>query len=115
MLLASVGLYGVIADSVSMRTREMGVRMALGARPGDVLRLVLRQGGRLALVGIGAGAVLAALVGRVLGSQLYGVSALDSFAYAIAATILLVVAALASFVPAVTAARVDPLRALRAD
>ena len=80
-----------------------------------MLRLVLRQGGRLALVGIGAGAVLAALVGRVLGSLLYGVSGLDPLAYAIAATILLVVAALASFVPAVTAARVDPLRALRSE
>ncbi len=115
LLLAAVGLYGVIAYSVGMRTREMGVRMALGARPGDVVRLVLRQGGRLAVVGIGAGALLAALVGRVLGSMLYGVSALDPLAYAVAAAILLVVAAVASFVPAVTAARVDPLRALRAE
>ena len=89
--------------------------MALGARPGDLLRLVLRQGARLALVGIGAGAVLAALVGRVLGSLLYGVSALDPLAYGVAATILLAVAALASLVPALAAARVDPLRALRAD
>ena len=112
LLLAAVGLYGVIAYSVTMRTREMGVRMALGARPGDVVRLVLRQGGRLALVGIGAGALLSALMGRVLGSLLYGVSALDPLAYAIAATILLAVGALASFVPALTAARVDPLRAL---
>lgn len=115
LLLAAVGLYGVIAYSVTMRTREMGVRMALGARPGDVLRLVLRQGGRLALVGIGAGALLAALMGRVLGSLLYGVSALDPVAYAIAATVQLAVAALASFVPALTAARVDPLRALRSE
>jgi putative ABC transport system permease protein len=115
LLLAAVGLYGVVAYSVSMRTREMGVRMALGARPGDVLRLVLSQGGRLAVVGIGAGALLAALVGRVLGSLLYGVSALDPPAYAVAATILLAVAALASFVPALTAARVDPLRALRSE
>jgi predicted permease len=115
LLLAAVGLYGVIAYSVTMRTREMGVRMALGARPGDVLRLVLRQGARLAAVGIGAGALLAALVGRILGSLLYGVSALDPLAYAIAATMLLAVAALASFVPALTAARVDPLRALRSE
>jgi putative ABC transport system permease protein len=89
--------------------------MALGARPGDMLRLVLRQGGRLALVGIGAGVLLAALVGRVLGSMLYGVSALDPLAYTVAATILLAVVALASFVPALTAARVDPLRALRSE
>jgi predicted permease len=115
LLLAAVGLYGVIAYSVSMRTRELGVRMALGARPGDVLRLVLRQGGRLALVGIGAGILLAALVGRVLGSLLYGVSALDPLAYAIAATILLAVAALATIVPALTASRLDPLRALRSE
>jgi ABC-type antimicrobial peptide transport system permease subunit len=80
-----------------------------------VLALVLRQGGRLAVVGIGAGVLLAALVGRVLGSLLYGVSALDPLAYAIAATILLAVAALATFVPALTAARVDPLRALRSE
>jgi predicted permease len=115
LLLAAVGLYGVIAYSVSMRTREMGVRMALGARPADVVGLVLRQGGRLALVGIAAGAVLAALVGRVLGALLYGVSSLDPLAYGIAATVLLAVAALATAVPAWTASRIDPLRALRAD
>jgi predicted permease len=113
LLLAAVGLYGVIAYSVTLRTREMGVRMALGARPGDVLRLVLGQAGRLAAVGIGAGAVLAALMARVLGTLLYGVSALDPLAYAIAAAMLLAVAILASVVPALTAARVDPLRALR--
>jgi ABC-type antimicrobial peptide transport system permease subunit len=90
----------------------MGVRMALGARPADVLGRVPRQGGRLVVVGIGAGALLAARLGRVLGSLVYGVSALDPLAYAVAATILLAVAALASFVPALTAARVDPLRAL---
>jgi predicted permease len=115
LVLASVGLYGVIAYSVTMRTRELGVRMALGARPADLLRLVLGQGARLATIGIGAGAVLAALVGRVLGALLYGVSALDPVAYALAATILLAVAALATLVPALGASRVDPLRALRAD
>ncbi|HET8644075.1 MAG TPA: ABC transporter permease, partial [Vicinamibacteria bacterium] len=115
LLLAAVGLYGVIAYSVGMRTREIGVRMALGARPGDVLRLVMRQGARLAVVGIGAGAVLAALAGRVLGSLLYGVSALDPLAYVAAAATLLAVAALASVVPALGAARMDPLRALRTD
>jgi putative ABC transport system permease protein len=115
LVLAAVGLYGVIAYSVTMRTRELGVRMALGARPADILRLVLGQGARLAAVGIGAGAVLAALVARVLGALLYGVSALDPVAYAVAATILLAVAALATLVPALGASRVDPLRALRAD
>jgi len=115
LLLAAVGLYGVVSYSVSMRTREIGVRMALGARPGDVLRLVLSQAGRLCLAGLVAGVVLAAVVARVLGSLLYGVSALDPAAYAVAATILVAVAALASLVPALSAARVDPLRALRTD
>jgi putative ABC transport system permease protein len=115
LLLAAIGLYGVVAYSVSRRTREVGVRMALGARPRDVLALVLRQGGRLALVGIGVGAVLAALAGRVLESLLYGVSALDPVAYALAAGVLLVVATLANLVPALVAARVDPMRALRSE
>jgi predicted permease len=115
LLLAAVGLYGVISYSVSLRTREMGVRIALGAGRGDVLRLVLRQGVRLALLGVGAGALLAVLVGRVLAALLYGVSPLDPLAYALAATILLLVAAAANLVPALGAARVDPMRALRAE
>jgi ABC-type antimicrobial peptide transport system permease subunit len=115
LLLAAIGLYGVISYSVSRRTREVGVRMALGARPRDVLALVLRQGGRLALVGIGVGVLLAALAGRVLESLLYGVSALDPLAYAVAAAVLLAVATLANLVPALTAARVDPMRALRSE
>jgi putative ABC transport system permease protein len=100
---------------VTMRTREIGVRMALGARPVEVLGLVLGQAGRLSLVGIGAGAVLAALAARVLQSLLYGVSALDPLAYAAAAAILLAVVGGASLGPALTAARVDPLRALRSE
>jgi len=115
LLLAAVGLYGVIAYSVSLRTREVGVRMALGARPGDVLRLVLRQGGRLALIGVAIGSLLAAIVGRVLESLLYGVSAIDPIAYAAGAGILLLAAAVANVVPAVGAARIDPFRTLRAD
>jgi putative ABC transport system permease protein len=115
LLLAAVGLYGVVAYSVTLRTREMGLRMALGAKPGDVLRLVLGQAGWLSIAGIGAGAVLAAFVGRVLDSLLYGVSALDPAAYAVAAAILLVVVGVASVGPALTAARVDPLRALRSE
>ncbi|HUG52070.1 MAG TPA: FtsX-like permease family protein [Vicinamibacteria bacterium] len=115
LLLAAVGVYGVVAYSVTMRTRELGVRLALGARPGDVLRLVLGQAGRLALVGIAAGAVLAALAGHVLGALLYGVSALDPAAYAVAATFLLGVVGVASLGPALAAARIDPLRALRSE
>jgi putative ABC transport system permease protein len=115
LALAAIGLYGVISYSVSRRTREVGVRMALGARPRDVARLVLGQGGRLALVGVGLGVVLAALSGRVLQSLLYGVSGLDPVAYLVAATLLLAVAAVANLVPALTAARVDPMRALRSE
>jgi predicted permease len=115
LLLAAVGLYGVIAYSVSQRTREMGVRTALGAQRGDLVRLVLRHGTRLAFVGVGLGALLAALVGRVFSALLYGVSPLDPLAYALAAAILLLVAAAANLVPALAAARVDPIRALRSE
>ncbi len=113
--LAAIGLYGVIAYSVSLRTREVGIRMALGAAPGEVLRLVLRQGGRLALVGIALGTLASLAVGRVLSSLLYGVSPMDPAAYAAAAALLVFVAALANIAPALTAARIDPLKALRRD
>jgi predicted permease len=115
LLLAAVGLYGVIAYSVSLRTREVGVRMALGARPADVARLVLGQGGRLALAGVVVGAALAAGVGKVLESLLYGVGAFDPLAYAIAAALLLAVATAANLVPALQAARIDPMRVLRGE
>jgi predicted permease len=115
LLLASVGLYGVIAYSVSLRTREVGVRMALGAKPRDIARLVLGQGGRLALAGVGIGAALAAGVGKVLESMLYGVGVFDPAAYGLAAGLLLAVAAAANLVPALQAARIDPMRVLRGE
>ena len=115
LLLASVGLYGVVAYSVSLRTREVGIRMALGAQRGQVLRHVLGQGGRLALAGVILGAIGAAVVGRVLASLLYGVSPFDPPAYAFAAGLLFVVATLANLAPALTAAHIDPLKALRRD
>jgi putative ABC transport system permease protein len=115
LLLASVGLYGVIAYWVSLRSRELGVRIAMGARSVDLARLVLLQGARLALVGVAAGALLAAFVGRVLESLLYGVSAMDPLAYSAAAGLLLAVAGAANLVPALSAARTDPIRTLRAD
>jgi predicted permease len=113
LLLAGVGLYGLIAYSVSRRTREVGVRMALGARPGDVLALVLRQGLKLALAGTAVGALVAAGLARVLESLLYGVSVVDSLSYAAAVLVLLAVAALANALPAYRASRIEPMRALR--
>jgi predicted permease len=112
LLLASVGLYGVIAYSVSLRTRELGIRLALGAERSQLLRLVLVQGLKLALVGITLGALASAGVGTVLESLLYGVSAFDPMAYGTAVGVLLVVALLANLVPALSAARIDSVKAL---
>jgi predicted permease len=113
LLLAAVGLYGVIAYSVSLRTREVGIRIALGAARGQVLRLVLAQGGRLALIGLVLGTLASLGAGRVLASLLYGVSPFDPAAYAVAAALLAIVAVAANLAPALAAARIDPLRALR--
>ena len=113
LLLAAVGLYGVVAYSASQRTREMGVRAALGADRGDLMRLVVGQGMKLAAVGVGLGVLAAAAVTRVLTVLLYGISAVDSVAFGGAATVLLGVALVANLVPAMRVARVDPMRALR--
>ena len=115
LILAAVGLYGVIAYSVSLRTREVGIRMALGAAPVQVLRLILGQGSRLAALGVVLGTLASLGVGQVLASLLYGVSPFDPLAYVVAAGLLLVVAALANLVPAFTAARIEPFLALRHD
>ena len=115
LLIAGVGLYGVVAYSVSRRTREVGIRMALGAERVAVLRLILMQGGRLALVGIALGAAASVGVGQLLESLLYGVSGLDAIAYGAAAGVLLLVACAANLIPALAAARVDPVRALRSE
>jgi len=113
LLLASIGLYGVVAQSVAQRTREIGVRLALGADARTVLGAVLGRGMRLAASGALVGLLAAAVVARTLSSLLYGVSAIDPLAYAGAALVLLVVAALANLIPARRAARVDPMVALR--
>lgn len=115
LLLASVGLYGLLSFVVARRTPEMAVRMALGAEPGDVLWLMVRQGLRLALVGVVIGVPGAIGVGRALASVLYGVSASDPALLAFAAALLLAVAGAASYVPARRATRVDPALALRAE
>ena len=113
--LAAVGVYGVIAYSVSRRTREVGIRMALGAERGQVLRMVLGQGVRLAAAGVGLGVLASAGVGRLLESLLYGVSSFDPIAYAAAAAILILIAGAANLIPAISASRIDPVRALRSE
>jgi len=113
MLLAGVGLYGVMAYSVSQRTREIGIRMALGADPGGVLRIVMREGLLLALLGIAAGLAIALAAAPQIAPLLYQVSPADPVSIAGAALFLIVVAVLASLIPALRATRVDPIRALR--
>jgi ABC-type antimicrobial peptide transport system permease subunit len=113
LLLAAVGLYGVMSYAVSQRTQEMGIRMALGARPGDVVGLVLRQGFRLIVPGLLTGSVVALAASRIVGGMLVNVSASDPLTFASAAAFLALVAALASFLPALRATRVDPMVALR--
>ena len=115
LLLAAIGLYGVVAYTVEQRTRELGLRLALGASVRDVIRLVLGQGMRLALTGIVLGAAGAAALARVLGSLLYGVSAIDPLAYIGAALLLVAVALLAHWAPARRATRVNPMTALRSE
>jgi ABC-type antimicrobial peptide transport system permease subunit len=115
LVLATVGLYGVVSYAVSLRTREVGIRLAIGATRWQVLRLILSQGLRLAVVGVVLGALGAAAAGQVLESMLYGISALDPIALGAAAALLIVVAVAANLFPARAAARVDPLLALRAE
>jgi putative ABC transport system permease protein len=113
LLLAAVGIYGVMTQFVAQRTHEIGVRMALGARPLDVVRLVLGQGVRLAFLGLGIGIIVAAAATRLIRSLLYGVSASDPLTFVSVATLLIGVVLLACFVPAWRAMRVDPVIALR--
>ena len=114
-LLALVGIYGVMAFVVAERTREIGLRMALGAAEGSVLRHVLGQGLRLTLIGIGIGVVGAVAATRVIRAMLFGVGATDPLTYAVVAAALGTVALLACYLPARRASRVDPIVALRAD
>jgi putative ABC transport system permease protein len=113
LFLAAVGLFGVVAYSVSQRTQEIGLRMAIGAQRGDVLRLVVGGGMTLAVAGVFLGIACALAVARLVATMLYEVTPFDPVSYAATATVLLVVAALACYVPARRAMRVDPIVALR--
>ena len=113
LLLAAIGLYGVVAYSVSQRTNEIGIRMALGATREDVLRLVLRYGAGLALIGIALGFIASLAATRVLSSMLFEVSPDDPQTFVAVALLLMAVVLLASYIPARRAAKVDPMVALR--
>jgi putative ABC transport system permease protein len=115
LVLAAVGVYGVIAYSAGQRTREIGVRLALGATRGDVVRLVAAEGMRLAAAGVGLGLVAAAAASRVLTRLLFEVGATDAGTYALAAAALFGLALLASAVPALRASRLAPMAALRTE
>lgn len=113
LLLAAIGLYSVMSYAVSQRTQEMGIRMALGAQPRNLLGMVLREGLRLTVPGMLAGGVIALAAARIVGGMLVNVSASDPLTFASAATFLALVAALASYLPALRAMRVDPVVSLR--
>ena len=113
LLLAAVGLYGVMSYSVSQRTREIGIRMALGAGHTDVRSMVLRQGLLLATSGVFLGLAAALGLARLMTNLLYGVSGADPFTFGAVPLLLLGIAAVATYLPAWRASRVDPVEALR--
>jgi predicted permease len=115
MLLAAIGIYGVLAYAVGQRTREIGIRLALGAGRGEVLRMVMSQAGRLVVAGVALGLVAAVLASRLLRAQLFEVAPTDPATYVLVATGLLIVSLLASWIPARRASRIDPMTALRQD
>ena len=113
LILAVVGIYGVMAYTVAQRTQEIGIRIALGARPADVLRMLLRDGMRLVAIGLIAGTAVALALTRVAASLLFGVSASDGVTYVSIAAVLATSALCAIVLPARRAMRVDPMQALR--
>jgi putative ABC transport system permease protein len=112
-ILAAVGIYGIVAYAVTQRTREIGIRMALGARGGEVLTLVVKQGMAVVVIGIAVGLAGAMAVTRYLEAMLFGLSPLDATTFAAVSLAFLTTAVLACYLPARRAARVDPMVALR--
>jgi putative ABC transport system permease protein len=115
LLLAAVGIYGVIAYAVTQRTQEIGIRMALGAQQADVLRMVVKQGALLVSIGIAAGAIGAFAVTRLMTSMLYEVAPSDPLTFGAVSAVLGLIALVASYIPGRRATRVDPVIALRAE
>jgi putative ABC transport system permease protein len=111
--LAAIGVFGVTSILVGMRAKEIGLRLAIGARPGEVLSMILRGTLRLAVVGTLCGLVISVLLARLLSAMLYDVSPLEPVAYAGAATFLVLTSLVASVFPALRAARLDPMSTLR--
>ncbi|HXZ41109.1 MAG TPA: FtsX-like permease family protein, partial [Terriglobales bacterium] len=113
LLLASVGIYGLLAYMVGQRSHEIGVRMALGAMPSTIGKMIVSRGAGLAGIGVGIGLILSAMIAPLLATLLYGVRPIDPAVFLIVPLILMVVALLASYIPARRAARVNPIVALR--
>jgi ABC-type antimicrobial peptide transport system permease subunit len=115
LTLAAVGLFGVLSYSVRLRTHEIGVRMALGAKPHAILSMILRQGMLLTAAGLAIGLVIALILGRLAASILYGTGGSDPLTFALVSAVLLGTAAIAIVIPAVRASRVEPTTALRCE